>query len=504
MKKLLLFILPFVLMSCDSSETRSESSVDPHAILDAVLTESFSGVINVPKDGKTYVYLLELAEEAVAQSEGKSKAGLPLLYQEKNFPNVYNYYTGLPTVSDALYKSMIGWLCAMQLSELSPTKRNQLYKAGYEAGGYGMNSPIYGYQFNTDPNVARLVASAVYAAMHTISNPDIDAMRSEVGGSTYKMLLEELLEEESRSHVTDDAFYIDFRMFMASAPGPYSPKYNDRSGINPTFPDEKASNGCLKMDMDIYSFIIEKYNLPDQRAVQAIADEDADVCHLFGTDKRNVGDQYNFNAVFGPTTIGETIPPGGNIAEFIYLVQKAGGSARGILQHANTSLGHYEHGRLRPGCSEEQEGRRKSYSDDRLNVLTCFVIEDNDGHKATYDVGDVEVPYLDEKGRWTNKSVQSEEQYEEMTMDALYANSYPSGHASGIWSAAMGMIELYPQKADLIMRAANDFAVSRTISRFHWNSDIIQGKVIGSAMNPVCHATLGYDNLLKAARTEFQ
>ena len=137
-------------------------------------------------------------------------------------------------------------------------------------------------------------------------------------------------------------------------------------------------------------------------------------------------------------------------------------------------------------------------------MLTCFVIEDNDGHKATYDVGDVEVPYLDEKGRWTNKSVQSEEQYEEMTMDALYANSYPSGHASGIWSAAMGMIELYPQKADLIMRAANDFAVSRTISRFHWNSDIIQGKVIGSAMNPVCHATLGYDNLLKAARTEFQ
>ena len=66
----------------------------------------------------------------------------------------------------------------------------------------------------------------------------------------------------------------------------------------------------------------------------------------------------------------------------------------------------------------------------------------------------------------------------------------------------MSMIELYPQKADLIMKAANDFATSRVISRYHWNSDIIQGRVIGSIMNPVCHATSDYNSLLDAARTE--
>jgi len=89
-----------------------------------------------------------------------------------------------------------------------------------------------------------------------------------------------------------------------------------------------------------------------------------------------------------------------------------------------------------------------------------------------------------------------------MTKDLLFANSYPSGHAAGIWSAAMSMIELYPQKADLIMKAANDFATSRVISRYNWNSDVIQGKVIGSIMNPVCHATSDYNSLLEAARTE--
>ena len=84
----------------------------------------------------------------------------------------------------------------------------------------------------------------------------------------------------------------------------------------------------------------------------------------------------------------------------------------------------------------------------------------------------------------------------------MYANSYPSGHASGIWSAAMTLIELDPLKADLIMRAANDFAVSRVVSRYHWNSDIIQGRVIGSIMNPVCHATSDYNLLLEEARKE--
>lgn len=513
MKQFLLFVLPFVFLSCDSTSGARWVPDDPDepdkqeiivggadAYLDAVLKNSFDGIVSVKKDSKTYAHLLAMAKEAVAQTKGKSEAGLPLLYQRDNFPTAYDYFQGWDVDTAAVYKTMVGWLCAMQLSELNPMKRNALYKAGYEAGGYNMNSKIYEYHFKNDPNVARLVASAVYAALH--SSADTDAMRTEVGGAKYSRTLAAMFDDEPRNHVTDDAFYVDLRKFMASAPGPYAPGYTDRSMLNPTLPDHKTSNGCLSMDMSIYFTVTEHFNLPEERSVQAIADEDGDVHHLFGTDKRDIGGQYDFNAVFGSKTIGETIDPEGKIATLVALVQSCGSSARGILQHADPSLGGVEYGRMRPGCSEEKEGQRKSYYDDRLNVLTCFAIEDNDGHKTTYDEDGVEKYYYDENGDWTNVYVQSEEDYEEIARDLLYANSYPSGHASGIWSAAMTLIELFPQKADLIMRAANDFANSRVISRYHWNSDIIQGRVIGSLMNPVCHAAFDYDTLLQAAKSE--
>ena len=509
MKQLWLLIMPFFLLSCDSEGTQNarqeepepveEESLEADALLNSVLDKSFSGIVNVQKNSKTYLHLLELAEEAVSQAAGKTKHGLPLLYQEKNFPTEYNYYTGSQTNIAATYKTIIGWLAAMQLSELCPAKRNALYKAGYEAGGYNMKSNIYGYHFMTDPNVARLVASAVYAAMHS-SATDTETMRSEVGGSKYTRTLAALFDDEPRVNVTDDAFYVDLRRFMASAPGPYAPGYTDRSALNPTFSDDKASNGCLNTDMAIFYTVFEQRNLPDERTLQAVADKDGDTHHLFGSDKHDIGGMYDFTAVFGAKTIGEFIEPDGKIASFIELVQNAGSSARGILQHANPSVGATEYGRLRPGCSEQQECVRRSFSDDRLNVLASFLIEDNDGNKETYEEDGIEVFYYDENGEWTNDVVQTEEEYEDMVKDLLYANSYPSGHASGIWSAAMTLIEIYPKKADLIMRAANDFALSRVISRYHWNSDVIQGKVIGSIMNPVCHAASDYFTLLESAK----
>ncbi len=504
MKNLFLFILPLFCLSCedDNDDTKNSKLVsEASIILDEVISECFNDLVDIERDSKTYKYLVELSEEALFQTEGDSKYDLPLLYIEKNFPSVYNYYTGNQYDKNAIYKTMIGWICAMQLSELCPDMRNVFYKVGYEAGGFSMKSNIYGYQFAGDPNVARLVASAIYAAMHTTRNPDLETMRKEVGGRKYNMSFAAILAQESRYHVTNDAFYVDLRRFMASAPGPYAPAYANRKGA-PTFPDEKTANGCLKIDMDIYNYIVESFNLPNQRAVQAIADEEADMQHLFGTDKRNIGGKYDFNAVFGESTIGETINPEGVLAEFMTLVQEAGSAARGVLQHADASLGHYQYGRLRPGCSEQQECKRKSYTDDRLNVLTCFIIEDNDGHKVSYEEGGLEKYYYDENGNWTNVKVQSIEQYEDVAKDKLYANSYPSGHSSSIWSMALSMIELYPHKADLIMRAANDFAVSRTVARYHWNSDVIQGKIIGSIISPICHATSDYYSLLERARKE--
>jgi hypothetical protein len=339
--------------------------------------------------------------------------------------------------------------------------------------------------------------------MRTLKKPDINAMREELGGTTYNMTLEEILDHYARVEVGDNDFYIDFRKFMNSAPGPYAPGYKDRSGINPTFPDQKASNGCLQVDMDLYNKIIVNNNLDEQTAVQATADEEADNHHVFGTDKRNVAGKYNFNAVFGETTLGEVLDPDSSLANFFSLVLSVGSSSRGVLQHSNSSLGHYEYGRLRPGCSEQREAQRKSYTDDRYNVLACFDIEDNDGAKETYyDGSGVKKPYYDENGNWTNAKIQSKEDYENQSKDLLWANSYPSGHSSGMWCGALALMEIIPEKADLIMRAANSFAVNRTVARYHWNSDTIQGRVLGSATNAICHATSDYDDKVKVSRLD--
>ena len=465
-------------------EPEPEPKVD-YTTLDAVI-DKFSPVIKVAKDSLTYGYLAEVYDEAYRQYHKDGKCSLPMLLCRENFPVVYDYWDGRDD-EQAAFLTMTGWLVALQLAELCPQKRNDILKAGYEAGGYTMASPIYGYEFRSDPNVARLVASIVYVAMRSRLQPDVEAMRREVGGSKYDRTLYELWDAEPRNHVTDDAFYIDLRRFMASAPGPYAPGYQDRSSINPTLPDAKTDNQCLEIDMYIHSLTVRYESLPKQSSVQAIADKDWDTNHFFGGGKKDVHG-YEFDAVFGEATIGEYISPNGKLADFVNLVKQIGGSARGILQHADSSLGGVEYGRLRPGCSWEREGAKHSATDDRENVLADFWIEDGDGNPTGY---------YDANGNWVQPSkVRSPKDYEELQKRELYANSYPSGHSSGGWCAAMTLVEFFPDKADSIMREANAFAMNRTIARYHWTSDTIQGRVLGSAMNAVCHAAKDYDGRL--------
>lgn len=471
------------------------------ATLDMAL-DKFDGVVHVTKMSMTYGHLMRLSIEAYSQYlEGKSVNGLPALYAKENFPSSYDYY-GKEIDEEETIMTMIGWLVAMQLSELCPTKRNELYKIGY---GYGGN--IYGYAFKGDPNVARIVASAIYSAMRSVCKPNIEAMRKEVGGTTLPRTLYDTWDYYSRTDVKDDQFYVDLRNFMCAAPGPYAPNYTNRA--RETFPDEKVSNGNLKVDVDVYNSIVKKFNLPNQDAVQAIADIECGIGHLLGTDKRNICDienpliSYDFNAVFGESTIGLTIPTDKKVAKLIDDMRSIGSTARGILQFSGRpDLGADEYGRLRPGCSEQQENKKKSDTDDRLNVLCNFTIEDNDGCKETYSDGGTEKYYYDENGNWTSKKVQSQEEFNEVSKNTLYANSYPSGHSSGIWCAAMTLIELMPYKADLIMRAANSFAYNRAIARYHWLSDTIQGRVLATTINPVAHATQDYDKRLEEARKE--
>jgi hypothetical protein len=263
------------------------------------------------------------------------------------------------------------------------------------------------------------------------------------------------------------------------------------------------------MDMDIYNLIVKKHNINEAVATQACADEDADVKHLFGPDTPKLVDYfdpsiiYSFTSVFGPTTLGMEIKKDGRTAQLMYDMIHFGSTARGILQFAGKpDLGPDQYGRLRPGCSEKQEAKKKSNTDDRLNVLANFTINDADGNKETYTENGVEKYYYDENGNWTSKTVKSPEEFEEVAKNSLYANSYPSGHSSGIWSGTMSLIEAMPKKADLLMQCGNRFSMHRTVARYHWNSDTIQGRVLATTINPVVHSCTDYDSRMKKVKKE--
>lgn len=63
-------------------------------------------------------------------------------------------------------------------------------------------------------------------------------------------------------------------------------------------------------------------------------------------------------------------------------------------------------------------------------------------------------------------------------------------------------MEIFPDKADGIMRCATKFAINRTVARYHWNSDTLNGRVLGSAINAVAHAASDYDTVLDTAIEE--
>lgn len=468
--------------------------------LDEILME-FKDIVYVPRESLTYAFMSTALDELITQwHEHRSLNGLPVLMRKELYQAIYDYYNENETLpTDLAYDTMTGFMVALMLGGLRPQDRTEIMKRGYEFGGYTKEADIYGYAWDEDPTNLRVFAATVLAAMLGKKRPNTEAMMVECGGIMYTKTLDELADGK-RDCVGRDDFFIDFREFMPTAPGPYAPGYTERPDV--TYPhEEKEANGNLKTDLDIHRYVCETFNLGDtlffQRTVQAIADKEGEMTHLFGETHTVDDPRYGmmrFAPVFGRLNIGKTIATDGHIARLCAATQAASNSARGILQTATLSPKQY--GRLRPGCSWQQEARKHSATHDRLNVLANFYIEDGDGCPTGY---------YDGTGRWVHpEQCASPEQYEEMCKNNLYANSYPSGHASGIMGVALALIELMPEKADAILAAAFDFSQSRSITRYHWMSDILNGLVVGCCQYFVSRAASDFSDMLESAGKETQ
>jgi acid phosphatase (class A) len=66
--------------------------------------------------------------------------------------------------------------------------------------------------------------------------------------------------------------------------------------------------------------------------------------------------------------------------------------------------------------------------------------------------------------------------------------SYPSGHTAIGWTFALLLTELFPERADALLKRGFEFGQSRVICGAHWQSDVTEGRVIGASVVARLHA----------------
>ena len=459
----------------DSEDTEHAETVQVPALVKtrvAGLLDIFEDAtgISVPAQSATFGYLSILVHEAYSQfREGKSAYSLPYLFDKSLFPNIIDYYGS--EVNPQAFEGMAGWLIASVLTEIFPGKRNALMKTGFNLGP-DKSSYIFKYTFESDPYVGRLVASVICSALRGVFRPNLDAMRSELGAPAFNYNIADVSEASFDTYKS--AYYPDLTLFLPTAPGPYVSGYANRSAVGGVpFDADDRRNHNLQPDVDVHNKVVAEYNLNNssrqQEVVQAIANKEMTVDHVFGANRHGGG--YTFHPVFGRDTIGLEISVGGNVASAYDLIANVGKRSRSWLQD-----GAY-YGRKRPG----QGASDGSSPSGAAGVLVNLDIENSDGTPTGYS----DAAAFDRDSR-----------------AAVYANSYPSGHSSAVFAGALFLIELMPRKADLILKAANLYAMDRQITRYHWLSDTIIGRLVGAAVMPVMRGSSDYSSLFRAAWAE--
>lgn len=401
--------------------------------------------------------------------QAETKLAVPeLFYSDKSLKPVKEQ---IECTDERLY----AWLLAMVLSELVPERRSEFYQKAYDYKSVGKEAPLYGYTFDGDPSILIMVAAEVWAM--TRDAEQIPRLRQELGSTmiSYSNDISEL--------------YVDICKFLPSAPFPYLSTYRPK-GL-PAHAETTAD-----VDEEIHKYICATYTLDSkddkirQMTIQAISNKEYKKPHLFGKPRTVKDDKYgemSFNPVFGKHNLGIEIPDNGAIASLAYEVGK-------VCTDSRKPLLDQEYGRRRPGQGESDPSANKNKAE---RALVNYAIEEGDGHTTGfYNKGG---DYVDGSGNHIGD-------YETYYQGQLYANSYPSGHSAFIEGVAMVLSLVMPDKAAVIEKAKNEFAISRCICRYHWMSDTIIGRIVGTMMPPVLAATTNFDfdRKLKEAKKEYE
>ncbi len=80
--------------------------------------------------------------------------------------------------------------------------------------------------------------------------------------------------------------------------------------------------------------------------------------------------------------------------------------------------------------------------------------------------------------------------------------SYPSGHTAIGWAWALILSEISPGQADEVLARGRAFGESRIICNVHWQSDVLEGRLVGAAVVARLHADQAFSRDLDRARAE--
>lgn len=83
-------------------------------------------------------------------------------------------------------------------------------------------------------------------------------------------------------------------------------------------------------------------------------------------------------------------------------------------------------------------------------------------------------------------------------------DSYPSGHATTGYLMALTLVDMAPEKRDLILTRADDYANNRLVCGVHYRSDIEASKLLAYTIHAVMANKPQYQQELAIARAELQ
>ena len=82
--------------------------------------------------------------------------------------------------------------------------------------------------------------------------------------------------------------------------------------------------------------------------------------------------------------------------------------------------------------------------------------------------------------------------------------SYPSGHSAIGWALGLVLSEVSPEQANALLARGRAYGQSRVVCNVHWQSDVLEGQLMGSAVVARLHAQSEFRNDVEAARAELQ